>query len=541
MRMTTNTMVIRPVKSFLLLYLFAFLPFFGFAQDFRIIKGDCTPEPSGTEEALARSSAAIRRLPSINNKWDPTRTYKQLVILIEFNGDSTYFSMEHPREFYDSVFNMKGFNKMDGKGCVADYFRDQSSGQFNLEFDVYGPYRIEQKGQPYDSPTDNIRNYGREAMIAATRQFLTENPEMDYQQYDWNGNNAINQVIYIFAGYSGNQGSQKVYGYLWPNTSSFATIQAPGGLSISNYTCSAEKFSNGRLCGLGTICHEFTHSLGLPDIYPVANEAGYSVCDEWDLMDGGNFTNYGWCPPNFTSLEKWLLGWLSFTELDEPATITDMKSVEDEGEIYRIKHSDSEWLLLENRQQRGWDAGVPGKGLVIFHVYYDASVWRGNTVNNNPDKRRFELVHADGIDYDQWAFLLVERGVTSQSAVYQNPSNRMNSWLLSGSPYPWTNDSASFVNNSLTVTSVPAPRMNYPDVHGDTILNKPITNIQMSEDGLISFDFMGGDKTAVNAVKEMKSSQPVLLFDLSGRQVSRSGKRGLYLRRDKNGVIKKIL
>jgi hypothetical protein len=225
--------------------------------------------------------------------------------------------------------------------------------------------------------------------------------------------------------------------------------------------------------------------LGLPDIYPTAGNAGYSVCDEWDLMDGGNFTNYGWCPPNFTPVEKWMMGWLSFTDLDEPTSITDLKPVAEGGEAYRIKHSENEWLILENRQQRGWDVGAPGKGLVIYHVCYDKSVWNSNTVNNNASMRRFELIHADNMDYDAWrAYLDANKLGTYVNKKY------MNSRLLSTSPYPWTVDSIGFINDSLTDNSVPAPKMNYVNEQGERLLRKAITNISMSEDGLISFDFM---------------------------------------------------
>jgi hypothetical protein len=50
-------------------------------------------------------------------------------------------------------------------------------------------------------------------------------------------------------------------------------------------------------------------------------------------MDGGNFTNYGFCPPNYTALEKYLLGWVEFTDLTEATTVTDLKPVAEGGEV----------------------------------------------------------------------------------------------------------------------------------------------------------------------------------------------------------------
>jgi hypothetical protein len=251
-------------------------------------------------------------------------------------------------------------------------------------------------------------------------------------------------------------------------------------------------------------------------------------------MDGGNFTNYGWCPPNFTPVEKWILGWLSFTDLESPATITGLKPASDGGKVYRIKHSDSEWLLLENRQHQGWDAGAPGKGLVIYHVNYDGSVWRGNTVNNNANARRFELVHADNMDYDAWTDYMDKNRLGTYAV-----SPRMQNRHLSTSPYPWTTDSTSFVNNELTVTSVPAPKMNYPNGAGDYLLDKPITNIRMSEDGLISFDFMGGDKTGIKYVEPQSSNLQSQTYDILGRRLSSPRAAGFFIQRRVDGSIRK--
>ena len=515
--------------SIICLLAFLLMPISGHAQrDFTPVHGDCLS--GGTDEAIAGRRAGRMKLPTVNDKWDSEKVYRQMVILIEF-ADTAFSCTDDPQTFYDKALNESGFNKRNGPGCMADYFRDQSEGLLNLKFDVYGPIKVSSVANPYSEPNANTRNYGKESFKEALEKVIAVNPEVNYSVYDWNGDGTIEQVVYIYAGLPGNLGAA-TYGYVWPNTGSISTVTAPGGYKISNYTASGELWpvSKPTSCGIGTICHEFTHSLGLPDIYPTVSSAGYSVCDEWDLMDGGNFTNYGWCPPNFTPMEKWLLGWVSFTDLEEPASIRDLKPAAEGGEIYRIKHSESEWLLLENRQQSGWDAGVPGKGLVIYHVNYDGSMWRGNTVNNS-SKRRFELVHADNMDYDAW------KALVTKSPYTQSP--RMNSCILSTSPYPWVKDSIGVVNDSLTETSVPAPIMNFRNEKGDSLLNKPITNIRMSEDGLISFDFMGGDPIVISGVYHPNANTHPSAFDLFGRRISASRSRGVIIQRQADGTVRK--
>ena len=515
------------------------------AQDIKIIKGDCMPtaEELSTESVEGGSAAVVKvpkRLPPINSEWDSTRIYHQLVVLIEFDGDSTYFHMENPRAAFDRMFNEKGYNQRKGPGCVADYFRTQSGGLFNLQFDVYGPYRLSLKSQPYDNPDDNTRNYGREAMIAATKMLVNDTVITDYAPYDWNGNGNVNQVVFIFAGYTGNVSSNMAYGHVWPNTSTFTPIKTPDGKTITDYSCSGELWpstsANPQYCGLGTMCHEYTHSLGLPDIYPTTASAGYSMLDEWDLMDGGNFTDQGWCPCNYTPIEKDLLGWGEIVELTEPTSVRDLKPSEEGGTIYGIRHATNEWLLLENRQQRGWDKGVPGKGLVIYHLLYNKSRWSANTVNNKRTERGFDLVHADNMDYDaslNWAMSIGKQ--------YQN-AGKMNSYVLSRSPYPYITD--SICNDSLTDLSVPASIMIKANDAGSNYLSKAITNIKMSEDGLVSFDFMGGSVSAIREVNLEEETIPAA-YDLNGRYVGatadKSGRHGLYLIRRADGTVRKVI
>ena len=471
------------MKNIVFACLLALLPTVVSAQIETIVKGDCTPISMDDDVSGARGGQHQRRLPSVRTNWDPSRVYRQAVILVSFSD--TDFSINNPNAFYNSLFNEKGFNQRQGPGCVADYLRDQSGGLFNVQFDIFGPIKVNKMAQPYANPDSNTRNFGRDVFIEATQKVI-DSLQVDFTPYDWGNDGWVDQVVYVYAGLTGNQSTEKCYGHIWPNTSSFSTITT-NSVRISNYTCSAEQWSNGSSCGIGTILHEYTHSLGLPDIYPTSSGAGYSTMDEWDIMDGGNFTNYGWCPPNYTALEKILLGWLTPVELTQPQTITSMKPVADGGEVYRIKHTENEWLLLENREQEGWDIGLPGKGLLIYHVDYNKSSWSGNVVNNDKNKRRCELVHADNMDYDKWYNYLMSWQKPKQ---YAN-SDHMNSYILSTSSYPWVTDSTLFVNDLLTDRSVPSAKMNNLNSRGSTMLSKSITNIVKSgEDGSISFDFM---------------------------------------------------
>ena len=491
-----------------------------------MIRGNCTPGITcEATRGLEQQGQTKKYLRAPDTNWNPNKIYRQMVILVSYAD--TDFTAEDANRYYDRVFNESGYNEGAGAGCVADYFREQSNGLFNLQFDIYGPYKTSGKAQPYDHPTNRTQNYGASVMREATLQMVAQNQEIDYKQYDWDGDGKVDQVIYIYAGVGGNQGEGS-YGHVWPNTFTFAIVTTPDGTAIQTYSCSAELWRENLLCGIGTVCHEFCHCLGLPDIYPTGGNSGYySVADEWDLMDGGNFTNTGWCPPNFTAQEKMLMGWLTPVELTKPTAISGMKAVSEGGETYIIKHTDSEYLLLENRQWKGWDAGVPGRGLVVYHVDYDRTTWANNTVNNVSGHFRFDLVHADNLDYEQWDAIL------PRTASQYAEAPMMHNKHLSTSPYPWTTDSTTFVNRELTDSSIPAAAMYTRNAKGSALLSKTITNVQMTDEGLISFDFMGGAPSSVSTVQPQLADDH--LYNIMGQRLTVPYK-GLYIKNGKKYI-----
>lgn len=458
--------------------------------------------------------------------WDKDRVYRQLVVLVSFADCD--FKSEDPSATYNAMFNESGYNELNGPGCMADYFRDQSGGLFNMQFDVYGPIKV--SGNAQSSGTR--KNLGKDSFHEAMQMLMADHPDIDYSPYDWNGDGFVDQVIFIYAGLSGNQAGAT--GHIWPNTSRFSTIETPDGYKISQYSASAEKWTATLTCGIGTICHEFSHCLGLPDIYPTSTSVdALSIVDEWDLMDGGITTNTGWCPPNYSPLEKMLMGWLTPEELTENTNISGLKPIADGGKAYLIRHTDQEYYLLENRQWQGWDLGLPGHGLLVYHVKYDQALWEDNKVNNINGKPYYSLVAADNLDYLGWTELLTQRGSTSR---YANPW-MTNCLVLSTAPYPWRTDSTTFVNQELSATSTPAAQMYDADEEGNLMLSKSITNITEHKDGTISFRFLvDGQEDGI--LTPHTTTKESALYTLQGVRVTAPTKRGIYIRGGQKVVVK---
>ena len=478
------------VKWFLPFYLFTFLPLNASAQRRMPCIRNIPTDKAGTRATL--------RYPS--KDWDANKTYRQAVVLISFADCD--FSMEDPAAYYKRLFNERGYNEGYGLGSVADYFRDQSGGLFNLQFDIYGPIKVSISAKGSSS------NYGYSAMkeaLAALDTLATQ----DFSVYDWNEDGVVEQILFVVAGLCGNQAS----GYIWPNTD-YTTLKAPGKKELAYTSISCELWKDATSCGIGTICHEFVHCLGLPDLYPVGGTY-YSAIDEWDLMDGGNYTNKGWCPPNFSALEKMLLGWASPIELTSPTTITGMKPVSEGGETYLIRNSgyDDEFYLLENRRQTKWDYCLPGQGLAIFHVDYNQDKWTSNQVNNVDGHYRYDLFHADGKAYIDW---------DPKNNGKDDGKYTMEPWArnryLSTSVYPFTNPETLFINEGLTDGTSPAATLYYANADGAKFMQKAITNIQVASDGSISFDFMQVP-SGINELRIENSELKDSWYDLQGRRL----------------------
>ena len=468
-----------------------------------------------TDKAITRGSLDY---PNLN--WDPNKTYRQAVVLISFAD--TDFSMDDPAAYYNRLFNESGFNEGIGQGSVADYFRDQSGGLFNLQFDIYGPIKVSISAKGSSS------NYGYNAIKEALAALDTLTTQ-DFSVYDWNGDGVVDQIQFLAAGLTGNQAS----GYIWPNTD-YTTLNAPGKKEIEMISITCEMWKDKTLCGIGTICHEFAHCLGLPDIYPTSGSSYFSVVDEWDLMDGGNYTHKGWCPPNLSTLEKMLLGWGEPTELTAATSITGMKPVSEGGETFIIRNSghNDEFYILENRRRTNWDKGLPGEGLAIFHVDYDRDLWSSNDVNTSDSHLRYDLFHADGKDYKTWDPANNGRDPNK----YVDPENWMYNKYLSTSVYPYTDPETQLINDVLNDESSPASTLFNKNAEGKLFMSKAITNVRIAADGTISFDFMGGT-SGIDAIKVMDDN-PAVWYDLQGRRLEgKPTRKGIYINNRKKVAL----
>ena len=408
------------------------------------------------EKNLARRSRA--KLPEVNpNTFKGTK--RGLVILVQFYGGPDFIYGKN--EFLD-YFNKVGYNRDGMGGSVHDYFLEQSYGQFDLEFDVVGPYTMP-RGISYYTANDD-RNVGEMVKTAVKNA----DAEVNYKDYDWDGDGFVDQVYVIYQGYGEAQGAENT---IWPHefnlvSSTGSTYITQDGVAVNTYACSSELHGNGkedpgRIDGIGTACHEFSHCLGIPDFYDT-NASNWGM-DVWDLMDYGCYNgNYGYVPCGYTSYERMYSGWLTPIELTSAQRICNMPCLTDSPTAYIIynKANKDEFYLLENHQKKGFDSEIYGHGMLVLHVDYSKSVWDKNQVNNTKSRQRMSIIAADN-SYDS--------GGASASS----------------DPFPGTDNVTA-----LTDETTPAADLNTKNSDGTFLMHAPITNIDESN-GLITFDFNG--------------------------------------------------
>ena len=406
------------------------------------------------KRTAARAQALRRAGQPINAT---TGKHRGLVILIEFKDEK--LATPDAQKAFDRFFNEEGYNENGNAGSVRDYFLKQSYGQLEINFDVVGPYACNGSLEHYGAPE------GKEADVRPTEMVMeaidAAAKEIDFTPYDWDDDGEVDQIFLICAGYDQAEGADAKY--IWPHEwklSAQGISRTYNGKILNTYGVSTELWGNKNsnpektMAGIGTACHEFSHCLGLPDMYDTSgNNFGMG---SWDVMCQGNYNNDSHTPAGYTAYERWFSGWLEPTELKAMTRISGMKPIATDPECY-VLYNDAdhdEFYLLESRQKVEFDKAVPGHGLLVVHVDYSAPSWKSNAVNTDPKRQRVTIIPADG------------------TASYYNQA---------GDAFPGT------VNNtSLTNYTEPAATLYRENVDGRLLLSKPIDNITENE-GLISF------------------------------------------------------
>ena len=338
-----------------------------------------------------------------------TGSPKALVILAEF-ADTTFTIQNTKQVFTNYLMNEGHFSETayaqnrNYKG-VRGYFKDCSYGQFTPTFDVVGPVKLPKPQTYYGAENDNITDLMTDACNAVDN-------EVDFSQYDANGDGLVDLVYIIYAGHSANyRGNASTD--IWPKSGTTILSKTFDGKSIRRYGVSNElagrenkKKEKETINGIGLFCHEFSHTLGLPDIYAYktnAEDQNDQGMELWDLMDGGTEVQGGRVPSPYLAWEREAMGWMSIDTLTTDCHIANLKTIDNGGKAYKILNpsAPNEYIVLQSIQKggwyQGWGNGSYPKGLLVYRISYVSNkVNVFDFPNNVKGKPRVIVVPADG-------------------------------------------------------------------------------------------------------------------------------------------------
>lgn len=354
-------------------------------------------ERRDTAVRKARRGAASQksRLGLFDTGFPSTGDQKGLVVLVEYKD--VKFTTPDPYDYFNRMLNENGFSDYGGTGCASEYFRECSKNQFRPQFDVYGPITLSQNMSYYGGNDWYGNDSNPQKMPIEACQQL--DATVDFSEYDRDGDGYIDNVFVFYAGRGEANGgaANTVWPHSWNVTAGESTTYTFDGVILDRYACSNE-WEGSRPDGVGTFIHEFSHVMGLPDLYATSYTSAFTP-GAWSVLDYGPYNNDGCTPPLYSAYERYSLGWLSPRVLDGPANVT-LKNIS-ANEACMVKTGDeNEFFLFENRQQTGWDKYIPGHGMLVWHVDFGQYVWNQNTVNNSASHQYVDLEEADGTQSD---------------------------------------------------------------------------------------------------------------------------------------------
>lgn len=402
--------------------------------------------------ALDRNAeSAIMRGPGLfpESRFPGMGKQKGLVILVEYTD--VKFSLSDPHDYFNRMLNEPGFSDYGGTGSAHDFFLESSMGQFDCDFDVVGPVTLP-NSMSYYGGNDWSGNDIRPAHMIRDACDLVDD-EVDFSQYDRDGDGEIDNVFVFYAGRGEASGgsADTIWPHSWSATYGVGANYYDGKL-LDRYACSNE-WEGTRPDGVGTFVHEFSHVLGLPDLYATSYTNSFTP-GAWSTMDYGPYNNNGCTPPLYSAFERYAMGWLEPVAIDGPMNATLPAIDSNIAGIIEKTPGSNEYFLFENRQQKGWDTYIPGHGMLIWHVDYNATVWTRNQVNNTPSHQYVDIEEAD---------------------------NSQSEYSRAGDSFPGTSNVTSFTDDT-------RPGMK---LWNGTGFNLPITEIA-ENNGIITFKVAGG-------------------------------------------------
>lgn len=314
-------------------------------------------------------------------------------------------------ESFDSAkvykkLNKKGYSEDGHIGSLRDYFIESSGGKFKPTFDVY----------PIELP-EYFGDYNDEfKFITSAIEILVEREDFKERASKYGA-----EIPFIFMHPLTNEEAAtynpNYYSHQYSLTYLKKRVYSKDGYTFDSYAFVSQKDEDtGKLNRLATIAHEFSHVLGLYDLYGVDAE-GYATVGPlpFDLMALGTRNGGGRFPPTFSAFERESMGWMKLDELSTDSLLRPhMLEPLSEMHAYSVTNpkDEDEYYIIEYRPAVGFDSkiseseysGVQGKnGVFVWYVDFDESTFYSNNPNPDPDHLHIEVKEVLGGKQDYYA------------------------------------------------------------------------------------------------------------------------------------------
>jgi immune inhibitor A len=343
----------------------------------------------------------------------PTGEWHIPVILVSFLGEPPAYP---PERFKTLLFDTTGLLP---HGSMAEYYRDVSRGQLRVTGDIVGWYALPESASYYANSGYGLGrlSYPHNLAGLVTDAVARADSAVDFSKYDRNKDGEVDYLLVVHTGLGAEAGAGN-RNLLWSANSSlsgpwefvtpYQTNDSLGGHTVINrFSVLPERswIEPDSMAEVGPYCHEFGHGLGWPDLYDASVIGGGTNVGpgNWCIMSSGAYGGDDRHPSQPTRPCAWAMkdaGWLPLTNVTASGLLRFPPVEGPDAVIYRLWWQGDPWyedFLVENRQQTGHDSGLPGAGLLVYHVdenIIETNRWQNRINSSSTPGLRVE--EADG-------------------------------------------------------------------------------------------------------------------------------------------------
>ncbi len=349
------------------------------------------------------------------------------LLVVELNYNDIEFTHQNPSVWADKIFG-------ENEGQLNHFYLKNSKNKFRF-LPVNESNGVINDGLMSVKLNKNHPNPGNDFTLLHSdfvEALSIVDDEIDFSKFDTNSDKVISSkeliIMFIVAGNEEAYGVSKLPGVFAhqyclkaPYLSHLDGVNLMSCSSKGNYAVFGERHAdNKRDATIGIIAHELAHAtFGLPDLYDTTpvQEPDSAGIGYFGLMGAGMWgtkepfqTVEGSSPVHMCAWSKIENGWIKPEIINSSLSlhVALYENSSDEYNVVKIPINSSEYFLLENRNNSGYDRGLKAidgtfkGGMALWKIDEDIikSNLALNTVNADENNKGVELIEASHAQLD---------------------------------------------------------------------------------------------------------------------------------------------